>query len=459
MAFLSYGDRVKQVTSNTSGTVTLTLSSTVPTGFVAFSACPTIGIGAVVEYTLEDADGIAWEQGEGTVGATTLTRDTVNRNHLGTQDKISLTAGTHTVFCTFSARSAYRANPHLDTPSITSGSLTIDLRSASDSAHRVTLNQNIVAGGITLANAPVGVCRAHIQFEQATPGGTTYDVPAAAWPTNVLFVTEYQVYTDATPTVIQAVTLNGGANYVAESNYEPAYQPQDATLSQLSTLSGNGLLSLTAGNLSTTTVTGGGTVSGPTATTASQIALFSGTDGNLTYATGTGYITASGGVIGYVAAAASSVLVATASNAVQAMTLGASTVFGQRATGNIGPITYTDLKTDLALNAVANVDQLPRQADSPVTITASTTLSSATHGGKNIYCNNTAAITLSITSGTPGQNLQCLVIMSNTATVNIASIGSELINGSSATVASISARWKSAYIHKYASNATWVDAG
>lgn len=166
---------------------------------------------------------------------------------------------------------------------------------------------------------------------------------------------------------------------------------------------------------------GGGTVSGPTATTASQMAIFSGTNGNLTFATGTGYVTASSGVI---------------------TTVNAAT-----------------LKTGLALDAVANVDQLPRQADTPVTVTASTTLSSATHGGKNIYCNNTAAITLSITSGTAGQNLQCMVIMSNTATVNIASIGSELINASSATVASISARWKSAYIHKYASNASFVDAG
>lgn len=204
---------------------------------------------------------------------------------------------------------------------------------------------------------------------------------------------------------------------------------------------------------------GGGTVSGPSATTASQIAVFSGTNGNLTYASGTGLVTASQGVIGYSTASASSVLVATATNVITAMTLGASTVFGQRASGNLAAISYSDLKTDLALNNVANVDQLPRQADTPVTITASTTLSTATHSGKNLYCNNTAAITLSISSGSAGQNLQCLVVMSNTATVSIASIGSELINSSSATVASISARWKSAYIHKYASNASWVDAG
>lgn len=307
MAFLSYGDRVKQVTSNTSGTVTLTLSSTVPTGFVAFSACPTIGIGAVVEYTLEDANGTAWEQGEGTVGATTLTRDTVNRNHLGTQAKISLTAGTHTVFCTFSARSAYRANPHLDTPSITSGSLTINLRSASDSVHRVTLNQNIVAGGITLINPPAGLARAHIQFEQATPGGTTYDVPAVAWPVNMVFTTQYQVYADATPTVIRAVTLDGGANYIAENNYEPTdYQPLDDTLSQLSTLTGSGILSLTAGSLSTVSaaaglpggtglvqVTAGSPSTLSTATYQTSATLLN----HVSTLTGTGVLSLSGGAI------------------------------------------------------------------------------------------------------------------------------------------------------------------
>lgn len=258
MAFITYGDRVSQVTSNTSGTVTLTLSSVVQPGFQSFAGCPTIGVGSKVEYTLEDANGIAWEQGEGTVGSNTLSRDVVYLNHLGTTDRIGLTAGTHQVFNSFGAHSAYRANPHLATPTITSGSLTIDLRSASDSVHRVTLNQSIVAGGITLVNAPTGVCRAHIQFEQATPSGTVYDVPAIAWPTNVLFVTEYQVYIDSTPTVVRAVTLDGGATYVAENNFEPTdYQPRAYPLDDLSTLSGAGILSITAGSLSTVSAQAG----------------------------------------------------------------------------------------------------------------------------------------------------------------------------------------------------------
>ena len=78
----------------------------------------------------------------------------------------------------------------------------------------------------------------------------------------MVFTSLYQVYPDATPTVIRAVTLDGGTNYIAENNYEPTdYQPLDDTLSQLSTLTGSGLLSLTAGSLSTASATGlpGGT--------------------------------------------------------------------------------------------------------------------------------------------------------------------------------------------------------
>jgi len=259
---LQYADRIKQVTSNTSGTVTLTLSSVVQTGFNGFVAG--IGNGNTCHYCLEDANGSAWEVGVGTVtdaALDTLSRDTVLASSNGTT-RINLTTGVHTVFCTYPAQAAYNSNPLYDTPAIAAGSLTINLRSASDSVHRVTLNQNIIAGGITLINPPAGLARVHIQFEQATPGGTTYDVPATAWPVNMVFTTLYQVYPDATPTVIRAVTLDGGTNYIAENNYEPTdYQPLDDTLSQLSTLTGSGLLSLTAGSLSTASATGlpGGT--------------------------------------------------------------------------------------------------------------------------------------------------------------------------------------------------------
>lgn len=303
---LQYADRIKQVTSNTSGTVTLTLSSVVQAGFSGFVAG--IGTGNTCHYCLEDANGVAWEVGVGTVtdaALDTLSRDTVLASSNGTT-RINLTTGVHTVYCTYPAQAAYNSNPLYDTPAIAAGSLTINLRSASDSVHRVTLNQNIVAGGITLINPPAGLSRAHIQFEQATPGGTTYDVPVTAWPVNMVFTTLYQVYPDATPTVIRAVTLDGGANYIAENNYEPTdYQPLDDTLSQLSTLTGSGLLSLTAGSLSTASATGlpGGTglvqVIAGTASTLSTATFqaYDATLAGLSTLSGSGFLSLSGGVI------------------------------------------------------------------------------------------------------------------------------------------------------------------
>ena len=252
MMAIRYGDCVKQRTSNTSGTATLTLSTAIPVGFVAFSASPTISLGATVHYKLEDGNGTAWEVGEGTVGATTLTRDTVLANHLGTTAKITLSATTHTVYCVWTAQAAYRANPALASAAISANTLTLDLRSATDAVFQVTLNANITTSGITITGAPPGLARLHVQFTQATPGGATYDVPAAAWPGSVAFDSPYQVYTDDTPTVIRAVTLDGGNTWRAETNYELSdYQPLDETLSQLSTLSGAGLLSLSAGSLTT----------------------------------------------------------------------------------------------------------------------------------------------------------------------------------------------------------------
>lgn len=304
---IQYADRVKQVTSNTSGTVTLTLSTTVPTGFKGFVAG--IGGGNTCHYCLEDADGSAWEVGIGTVtdaALDTLSRDTVLASSNGTT-RINLTVGTHTVFCTYPAQAAYNSNPLYQTPAISAGSLTIDLRSASDSVHRVTLDQHIVAGGITLTNPPSGLARAHIQFEQATPGGTTYDVPATAWPVNMTFTTQYRVYADATPTVIRAVTLDGGTSYVAENNYEPTdYQPLADPLSQLSTLSGSGLLSLTAGSLSTVSAQSGmpaGTglvqviAGNPSTLSTATFQAYDATLAGLATLSGSGFLSLSAGVI------------------------------------------------------------------------------------------------------------------------------------------------------------------
>ena len=73
-------DRVQE-TSTTSGTGTLTLAGAVA-GFQTFSS--SIGNGNTTFYTIYDNVAQDWEVGVGTVGAGTLSRDTVLSNSLGT---------------------------------------------------------------------------------------------------------------------------------------------------------------------------------------------------------------------------------------------------------------------------------------------------------------------------------------------------------------------------------------
>lgn len=94
MAFV-LANRVKDTTTTT-GTGTVTLSGTAPTGFQNFSV---IGNGNSTYYTL--VSGSAWEVGIGTYtsSGTTLSRDTVLSSSAGGTTKISLT-GTSDVFVT-----------------------------------------------------------------------------------------------------------------------------------------------------------------------------------------------------------------------------------------------------------------------------------------------------------------------------------------------------------------------
>jgi hypothetical protein len=100
-------DRVKE-TSTTSGAGTLDLSGAV-TGFEGFVSA--VGNGNLCYYAVQDADGIAWEVGVGTV--TDAATDTLSRTTIlassNTDSIVTLSAGTHTVFLTYPAeKSAYR---------------------------------------------------------------------------------------------------------------------------------------------------------------------------------------------------------------------------------------------------------------------------------------------------------------------------------------------------------------
>lgn len=97
---LVLADRIKE-TSTTSGTGTLTLAGAA-SGFRSFAA---VGNGNTTYYAIVDSTTGAWEVGIGTYTSTgtTLSRDTVYANSLGTTAKINFAANAKDVFVTYPA--------------------------------------------------------------------------------------------------------------------------------------------------------------------------------------------------------------------------------------------------------------------------------------------------------------------------------------------------------------------
>ena len=104
---LVINDRVKQ-TSTTTGTGTLNLNSTVPTGFRSF--VDGIGNTNTTYYTIFETGTNNFEVGVGTVtdaATDTLSRNTVISNSLGNTSKINFVSGAVLdVFCTLPADKA-----------------------------------------------------------------------------------------------------------------------------------------------------------------------------------------------------------------------------------------------------------------------------------------------------------------------------------------------------------------
>lgn len=95
-------DRVQE-TSTTTGTGTLTLAGAV-SGYQTFSSA--IGNTNTTYYAI--VGGTEWEVGIGTVGAGTLTRDTILESSNG-GTAVNLSAGTKNVFCTYPAEKSVDA--------------------------------------------------------------------------------------------------------------------------------------------------------------------------------------------------------------------------------------------------------------------------------------------------------------------------------------------------------------
>lgn len=99
-----YGDRVKDSTTTT-GTGSLTLSGTAPTGFQPFAA--RMAVGDTCFYGIASA-GSEWEVGIGTLTATTTLARTQVLASSSSGAAVSLSAGTKDVFITVPAAFAPR---------------------------------------------------------------------------------------------------------------------------------------------------------------------------------------------------------------------------------------------------------------------------------------------------------------------------------------------------------------
>ena len=223
---LKFGDRARQTTTTT-GTGTISLNGATPAGWFSFAESGLVS-GRTCKYLVELSNGTDFAIIEGTFTSgspSTLTRTRILRSKIGGvvgTTNPSLT-GTSIVTCVWTAEDADTANPVLFSPAISTGTLVIDLDKNAESAHKITLNQNVSAGGISFVNPPSGYCKVYIEFNQATPSGTTYDVPITAWtggPGTVTFDTDYAVYQDATPTVVWLTSVDGMATARARMNVE-----------------------------------------------------------------------------------------------------------------------------------------------------------------------------------------------------------------------------------------------
>lgn len=101
-----FADRVQDVTTTT-GTGSITLAGTPPTGYRTF-ATAFGSASCTVQYCI--AGGSEWEVGEGTFnGTTTLTRELV-RSSSNSGNLVNFSAGNKDVFCTAAAEQIDNAN-------------------------------------------------------------------------------------------------------------------------------------------------------------------------------------------------------------------------------------------------------------------------------------------------------------------------------------------------------------
>ena len=216
-------DRVRE-NSTTTGTGTFTLSGAV-TGFQTFSTA--IGNTNTTYYAIVNQG--EWEVGLGTVGAGTLSRDTVLSSSTGS--KVNFTSGTKDVFCTYpSVKSVYRNGS--DVAVLTSTDVTTGLgytplapsNNLSDVSSATTARSNLGLGSIaTQAASNVAITGGAINgttvgsTTPASVSGTVLRATNGIVVNNMSIGTSYSIPSGYGAMSVGAVTVASGVTVTVPS--------------------------------------------------------------------------------------------------------------------------------------------------------------------------------------------------------------------------------------------------
>lgn len=231
---LIVADRVQELTT-TSGTGTLTLNGAV-NGFQTFSNG--IGNTNTTYYTIYDSTAYVWEVGIGTVGAGTLSRDTVLANSLGTTAKINLAGNQASVFCTYPADKSVNLDASGNvTPlgTISSGTWQGTTVGVAYGGTGVTSSSGANSVVLRDSNQNVTVNRLNQSNTNTTAAGGTTVLTAASSYSQTLTGTGNQTYR-----MPDATTLTTGVDFVFNNNATGTLTIQDAASGTLGTVTAGG---------------------------------------------------------------------------------------------------------------------------------------------------------------------------------------------------------------------------
>ena len=327
-------DRVQE-TSTTTGTGTLTLAGAV-TQFQTFSAA--IGNGNTTYYTIYNAGGSDWEVGIGTVGAGTLSRDTVLASS-NAGAAVSFT-GTLYVFCDYPATKAVYQDAIGTT---TVGQLATSATSSTTPVLSYNASNSNYAGGATVAGTYLQTV---LQNKSGTAGASTNFAVSNDLGTDSTYYGEFgmnsSVFSSGTPA--DFFSINNGIYYsghdgdvtLGSGNGFKTYLAWGTTGQSAHVINVTGAIGLNTSITGSTNfgtsgqvLTSGGSAATPTWTTPAT--------GTVTSVTGTAPVVSSGGATPAISMAAATTSVS------GYLTSTDWTTFNNKGSGTVTSITSTTL--------------------------------------------------------------------------------------------------------------------